>query len=501
MPPAFARRSSMTRSSTNPVPRLRGVRAVAGALLALFSVLALSGCAWPLPFVMPSTSKLRSSPRKVFAHYHGQYVISQDNRAPLQDFYTTQYLNPNGFGGTYKPFGGYLRDRPLPRGPLPGNWQLTDMKTEVLRAVSAGIDGFIVNAGPLTAGYYLDRVKRLMAAAQSVSPGFRIILMPDFAGQPLPDPRTLAFRVNALKSWPALYRLPDSRLVISPWAPDKQGVAYWSTFKSQMQALGTSVALVPTFIDLWGNARKFAPITYGMGSWGGRSPGATGAANPYVQAASFVHSLGRKFMQAVSVQDVRPTQQLYWEAENTENLRYTWNSAIAGNADFVQMATWNDYGEGTQFSPSMRDRSSFLDLSSYYVSRFKTGAWPRIVKSGAYVTHRTQFAAAKPDPSGGNTKLMKPNMAVGQSTAPRDTIEVLTFLTAASNVTVTIGSKVYRYLAFAGYYAKLLPLGYGSVTVTARGPGVSFIVRSPFPVRSSFQVQDLQYRAASSYRP
>jgi hypothetical protein len=96
---------------------------------------------------------------------------------------------------------------------------------------------------------------------------------------------------------------------------------------------------------------------------------------------------------------------------------------------------------------------------------------------------------------------MKPNMAAGQSTPPRNTVEVLTFLTAASNVTVTIGSKVYRYVALAGYNAKLLPLGYGTVTVTARGPGVYFSVRSPYTVRSSFKVQDLQYRAASSYRP
>ncbi len=287
--------------------------------------------------------------------------------------------------------------------------------------------------------------------------------------------------------------------MISPWAPEQQGVSYWSSFKSALQALGTSTALVPTFIDIYGNASKFASISYGMGSWGGRSPAASGSANPYLQTGSIVHGLGKVYMQAVSVQDARPTQQLFWEADNTENLRYTWNSAIAG-ADWVQMATWNDYGEGTEFAPSQDDHSAFLDISSYYISRFKTGAWPAIRENGAYVTHRVQFVNAKPDPAGGDAKLMQPNMAAGQSTTPRDTVEVLTFLTRSANVTVSVGSETYRYVAPAGVNAKLVPLGLGSITMTATAPGVAVYVSSPWKVRDEFMAQDLQYRAASSYR-
>ncbi len=203
-------------------------------------------------------------------------------------------------------------------------------------------------------------------------------------------------------------------------------------------------------------------------------------------------------MQAVSAQDARPTQQIYWEANNTENLRYTWNSAIAG-ADWVQMATWNDYGEGTEFAPSQDAGSTLLDISSYYLAKFKTGASPRIVDSGAYVTHRIQFAGATPDPAGGNTSLMKPNFAAGQSVRPRDTVEVLTFLTAGANITVTVGGSTYRYLAPAGVSARLVPLSVGSVTVTGSGPGIRFSVRSPWPVRDRFLVQDEQYRGVSSF--
>ncbi len=473
--------------------------AVVCALLAPASASAASS---PLPFAMPSSSTLRGSSKMVFAHYHLQYVISQDNRPANQDFYT-QYLDPNGLGGAYAAFGGYLRDRPLPRPPLSGDWALKDMQTDVKRAASAGIDGFIVDVAVLRPGYYLDRVKTLIKAAETADPGFRIVLMPDFTGQPTIDPATLARNVAALDRSPVLYRLKDKRLVISPWEPQLQGVTYWQKFMSALEALdGTRVALVPCFLDVFANGKAFAPISYGMGTWGGRSPAAPAPeskSNPYVQAASYVHSLGKIFMQAVSAQDVRPTQQLYWEANNTENLRYTWSSAIA-SSDWVQVVTWNDYGEGTEFAPSVATGWSFLDISSYFLSRFKTGAWPKIVQSGAYLTHRVQPAVAKPEKGSADTRLMGPNFAPGQSVKPRDTVEVLTFLTAGTNVTVTVGSKTYSYSAPAGLSAKVVPLGIGSVSVRASGAGGAFSVRSPFAVSDRPKVQDLLYRAVSSFR-
>jgi hypothetical protein len=486
-------------------PLRRGYAVV--ALVALCALL-LPASAWaasgPLPFTLPKSSTLRKSPKKVFAHYSPQYVISQDNLPPEEDYYATEYLNTKGFGAAYAAFGGYLRDRPLPRAPLSGAWALKDMQTDVERAVSAGIDGFIVDAAILEPNYWLDRIKTLIKAAETVDPGFRIILMPNFTGQPRVSPARLARSLAALDRSPVLYRLKDRRLVISPWEPQLQGTAYWKKFMSQLEALdGTRVALVPCFLDVSANARAFAPISYGMATWGGRSPAAappTSKANPYVQDARMVHGLGKLYMQAISAQDVRPTQQLYWEANNTENLRYTWNSAIA-DADWVQLVTWNDYGEGTQIAPSVAAGWTWLDISSYYLTRFKTGAWPRIRRSGAYVTHRVQFARARPRSAGRNTRLMRPNFAPGQSVKPRDTIEVLSFLSAKAKVRVAVGSRTYRYVAPAGVVARRVPLGVGSVDVKGSGGVKKFSVRSPWTVRNKFTVQDLQYRAASSYRP
>jgi hypothetical protein len=60
------------------------------------------------------------------------------------------------------------------------------------------------------------------------------------------------------------------------------------------------------------------------------------------------------------------------------------------------MVTWNDYSEGTQFAPSQRNNSTYLDLSSYYLVKFKIGAFPKITKDVVYITHRIQRYASLP---------------------------------------------------------------------------------------------------------
>ncbi|MGR6998986.1 hypothetical protein ACU686_13965 [Yinghuangia aomiensis] len=136
--------------------------------------------AGPLPFDLPSTADLRASRKKVFAHYFTPYPISLNNAAGDADYYKKNYLNPDGEGGKHKQYGGLLRDSPLPRAPLGGDWELQDMETEVRTAVSAGIDGFTVDLLNLDpSSPHRKRVDLLIKAAERVDPGFRIVLMPD----------------------------------------------------------------------------------------------------------------------------------------------------------------------------------------------------------------------------------------------------------------------------------------------------------------------------------
>jgi hypothetical protein len=137
-----------------------------------------------------------------------------------------------------------------------------------------------------------------------------------------------------------------------------------------------------------------------------------------------------------------------------------------------------------------------LDISSYYLTWFKQGSAPPVIRDVLYLSHRIQPYAAIP--TGGQTSLMK--LRTG-STPARDTIEVLSFLTAPGMINVKVGSNTYSYSAPAGIYAKTYPLATGQVSATLeRTAGAGPSVISPFPVVSAPPIQDLTYYYSTSGR-
>jgi hypothetical protein len=459
-----------------------------------------------LPFTRPATSTLRASSRKVFAHYMPSLPVSLDNKAPDVDYYTRNYLNPDGESGKHAAYGGFLRDRPQARAVLADTaWRQRDMETDVRQAATAGVDGFAVDLMQLgdTGGQLWTNTKLLLQGSYNVDPGFKIMLMPDMSsavgGK---DVATLAKYIAELGKSPSAYRLADGRLVVSPFMAEKKTVAWWTTFLNTMKTTyATPVAFWPLFVASEQTyATSFAPISYGMSNWGSRNPlwnnPLTTTSTGPVGRADKIQALGKKWMQSVSVQDERPRSFIYDEAENTTNLRNTWQIAMKAGAEHVQLPTWNDYVEGSQFAPSAKHGWAFLDMSAYYLAWYKTGTAPTITRDAAYVTHRTQPYAAKP--SYPQTKLM----AWRGGSPARDTVEALTFLTAPATVAVTVGTKTTTCSVPAGVATCVAPLAAGSVKVTVTRAGATVAsVASPHKVTTTPYVQDLQYVAASSLRP
>ncbi|MFI1169262.1 glycoside hydrolase family 71 protein [Streptomyces sp. NPDC020801] len=444
-----------------------------------------------LPFDLPSPDVLRKSPHLVFAHYFPPYPLSLDNQPAQHDYYARNYLTPQGEQGKHASYGGLLRDRPLPVPPSSGNWQLANLEREVRTARDAGLDGFTVDILSLT-GANRHRVELLLRAAHRVDPGFRIVLMPDMTSLHT-DPHTLADQLAELAASPSAHRLADGRLVVSPFKAEEHSPAWWSQVIARLRDHGIATALVPVFLNFRANAERFAPISHAFSSWGNRSYTRQDDVPGNIRLA---HLLGKKWMQAVSVQDARPDQGVYDEAGNTATLRSTWNHAISDGADWVQLTTWNDYSEGTQFAPSLHNGHTYLDISSHYLTRFKTGAWPQIVRDTVYVTSRVQFTD-----SGGASlqrRLMRPRPGTAP---PSDQVELLTFLTAPATVSARVGTARYIYRAPIGVHAQDIPLSPGRTEAVVRRAGDTVAaVMTRFPVRRTVTVQDLQYYAVSSGR-
>lgn len=450
-----------------------------------------------LPFTLASQSELKGSPKKVFAHYFTPYPLQLDNVDSSTDYYSRNYLNPNGEGGAHLETGGLLRERPLPQ-PVSqsSGWKLDNMKREVERATDAGLDGFTVDILSLS-GHNWDRLNLLMEAAADVDPDFKIVLMPDGTASATNSQSTLASAVAGLASESSAYHLSDGRLVVSPFAPEKQGAAWWQQWLNTMQSqYGISIAFVPCFLNYGANVDAFAPFSYGFSNWGVRTPARTNNLASNVQDA---HNRGKIWMQAVAVQDERPNQKLYWEADNIETFRLTWAAAIDNSAEWVQIPTWNDYSEGAELSPSSHIGWSPLDINAYYLTKYKTGSYPTINKDVIYVSNRVQMAAALPNGSvSGYTKYM--TLWPGSSPSS-DKIEIMTFLTDSTTIDVTIGVNNYSYTAPAGRSVKTYPLAVGTITVSGkRGANTVASVTSPYPVKNDFAVQDMQYYFVSSAR-
>jgi hypothetical protein len=432
--------------------------------------------------------------RLVFAHYFLPYPVSADNLPADADVYTHDYLDPDGENGTHRAYGGLLRDRPPPIPPgAPRHWETDNYKVEILQAQSAGIDGFTVDVLS-TEGVYRDRLESLVRAAAELNTGFTIALMPDGAVLNRDSSAALADLVAQLLRYPSLHRLADGRLLISPFDPERFGAAWWKGWMADLTAkTGVAVAFVSCFLDYRASIGDFAPISYGVSYWGQRSPARSVNGSDY---AADARRRGLLWMQPVSVQDARPAQGVYDEADNSENLRLTWRQAIDG-ADWVQLVTWNDYSEGTQFAPSVNSGTALLGITSYYTAWFHTGKPPTIVRDVLYVSHRVQRADAVP--SGGQTELM--TLRAGSSPA-RDEVEVLAFLTAPAEVAVEVGGQVTRRQLPAGVSTVDAPLAGGAVRADAERAGrVVAEAVSPWPVLSSPAVQDLGYRYTASDPP
>ncbi len=446
-----------------------------------------------LPYASAATG---SSPRKVFAHYFPPYPISIDNAPTDNDYYTTHYLRPDGEGGKYASAGGLMRDRPLGRDPVEGDYRLADAETEVRQAAAAGIDGFTVNI--LTwSGDLWDTTMAINTAAATSPTGFVTVPNLDVtssaAAEPIPviADRLAEFYAGAGK---AAYRLDDGRYVLSSFKAEDRPVEWWQQLFDELETRhAISVAFIAVMLEL--NPQRihaYAPIAYAMSIWGVRTPKSIRNAP---QLAAAVHHAGVAWMAPIAVQDVRYRELRYGEAGNTETLRASWERALSDHSDFAQLITWNDYSESTQFAPSQSHGKAFLDLNGYYQTQFKNGTPPSITGDELILTHRVQSYTAQP-------RAQRARMSwklSGSAMRPRDTVEVVTMLSEPADIVLRVGDTTTTYRAPAGLFTQTAPLAVGAVEVTASREGVVVSAAySPYPVRAELENWDLQYYAITS---
>lgn len=457
--------------------------------------------------------------KKVFAMYFTALPLSHDNKPSATDRYAC-YISPT-CQELYAKYGGIMRDRPVPRNPLSGDWRLADAKTEIKQAKAAGLDGFLLDMLNLSDHNHGDgnyqRLHNMMKAAQSVDKNFKLMLMPDMdpnSPDTLLTPSQMATQLAAFNKYSAVYRT-GKKMVIAPFNADLKTPAYWKSVMSSLKSNYKidSVLLPILNTDTRLNFGGFLKISWGISEWGVTDPTQIARRQSILNLGAKARKAGKKWMQSIRVQDSRPREAMFDEAANSETIKASWKAAKDSKADLAFLVSWNDYYETTSFAPSVQHGWAVLDINAVYQSEFQTGKKSAVRRDAVYISHRVQAHNLTPtSPAYTSATIaqlrgVKKRLAKSDFKPARNTVEVVTMLTKTAQVKVVIGGKLYTYTAKAGVNAKLFPLrtGYVSAAIYRKNTKTKKYVRlgtvaTNDEVVGSRSIQDLGYRFASSLR-
>lgn len=454
------------------------------------------------PWQQPTTQTLRSSAHKVFAHYFSPYPISLDNAPAASDYYTTQYLAPDGENGIHLSYGGLLRDRPLSRATYSSSvdYHLADLETEVRRAIAIGLDGFSYDVmATASNNANMSQLLKLLQATAAVDSAFKVLLVPDmssgtFGGGGGTDSEALSALETLLaqvSSSTSLMRTSDGRIVLAPFDAEARSASFWSSALTTLKAKGYSVALMPmTVSGSWNDAAFNSVPLYGAASWGVRT---AGDASALATGAAAAHADNLVWMAPVAFQDSRPRDFQYTEAGNTAAFRAQWQSVINSNADWVQLVTWNDYSENTHIAPSEHTQTSIYNLTAYYIAWLKTGQAPAVSGDALYYYYRAHSM---------NTSVATPNLhdqlkafTSVESIAPSDQVEVVAFLSSSATVEIKLAGNTYQYPLNAGMHVLDVPLQQGTPSFSIVRDGATVVqATGATQIDNSITYQDPLYQ-------
>lgn len=125
-----------------------------------------------------------------------------------------------------------------------------------------------------------------------------------------------------------------------------------------------------------------------------------------------------------------------------------WMRAIESRSSFVNIQTWDDFSENTAINDSNTAGRSWLELTRYLASWFKSGEPPFVERELAFLFHPKQLASARLDQN--DARVHSPRFRHRGGLA--DYIDVVTILKMPAEVTLTNGRGIWSFSAPAGLH-------------------------------------------------
>ncbi|KAK4871035.1 hypothetical protein LT330_000272 [Penicillium expansum] len=373
----------------------------------------------------------------------------------------------------------------------------SDYDDDMKRAKSLGIDAFALNIG---VDPYTDQQLQL-AYDSAANNNMKVFLSFDFNWWHIDQATAVGQKIAQYASKPAQL-LVDNKVFVSSFAGDGIDVA------ALRAAVGRSIFFAPNFHPATGT--DISPVD-GLLNWmawpnNGNNKAPTPGHDVSVADGDrvYVNALGGK----AYIAPVSPWFFTHFgpEVSYSKNWNFPsdllwfnrWNEILALKPRFIEIVTWNDYGEshyiGPLNSPHTDDGASkwvndmphdgWLDISKPYIAAFKAGDsspnnhissdelvyWYRPAPRGVDCDS-TDTCMVPASNGSGNYFMGRPDG--WQSMA--DSVFVVSLLKSPATVQVNSGGTVYNYDAPAGASAKEVPMGVGAQSFAVSRDGQTIL--------------------------
>lgn len=357
--------------------------------------------------------------------------------------------------------------------PNGGKASVEDFMGEIQNAQSHGIDGFALNDGgwDKSEPEYKQRTLMIYEAAARLKSGFKLFVSVDGkAANELED------IIDTVKVLPNQFKV-NGRPVLSTFSGSGTDGLQGRQLLATAHRKG--VFFVPYFfprphlterpssVDTEDIASKYSDLD-GFFYFGAAGSGEALAASNEAHAHTW-RGRGKVYMASVT-----PYYLGYgvnfrvFETKGFQAMAEEWESAIHGDASWVEIVTWNDWGESTYVSPIpttgllsqiLTPHTAYLEASRYYIDWFKSGKQPSITHDHIFYFYRLHPStlAVSTSPSGPQ-KMGKP--AGGQLLV--DHVFVTAYLKSAGRVTIVSGGRPTSFDLSAGVHQIEAPFNIGA---------------------------------------
>ena len=390
----------------------------------------------------------------------------------------------NSLHPTRKVFGHYMVC--IPRAG--GGATVTDYMAEMREAQAVGIDGFALNCGgwSLREPHYKARTTLLYEAAQRLGTGFRLMISADYAtGLTLEETKDM---LVSFGNHPNQFKW-DGKPVLSTFcgegADNRHGQAIIDFLNREFPdgKGGRTVVYVPYYYprpnitEIPSQAHVDQVFNTFPGLDGFFYFGAAGYGPELAQANALLADkwvgAGKIYMASVTpfYRGFGGNYRVY-ETRGFEGMAREWEAAIAHRATWVEIVTWNDWGEASYICPfgdpqqtelwgghwgRQLSHTGFLAAMRYYIDWYHRGTPPPIEHDEVHYAYRLHPKSVPGRVKPGEQTLGRP----ARADALIDSVFVMCLLTSPAKLTIHSGETSRTLAVAAGVHHLETPFALG----------------------------------------